>query len=369
MKLENWGTTMLLNSGRDTRGDQPRNTLEPYYHRLGGAVDHEHKTAFSRPDRLHDPLYVIAPVFNATRYRSRWRLYQDFAKRVAASGATLITVEAAFGDRDYAVTEAGNVYDVQLRTTAELWLKERMINLGVARLSQIDPEWTKVAWVDADIAFARDDWADETRQQLEHHPIVQLWSQAVDLDPSYEVLKTHRSFASCFLRGLPRPAVPGYHYPYGSDDETAMIHWHPGYAWAMTRDAWDHLGGLVDFAVVGNADNHMAWALLGEVEKTIPAGLSQTYHDMLGQFQWRATEYIKQNIGLVDGLILHYWHGKKRDRQYESRWKILADSGYDPVLDLKADWQLLWQLTDRSTILRDGLRRVARARNEDSIDV
>jgi hypothetical protein len=36
---------------------------------------------------------------------------------------------------------------------------------------------------------------------------------------------------------------------------------------------------------------------------------------------------------------------------------------------LKKDWQGLHQLTERSLILRDGIRQYARARNEDSTDV
>jgi hypothetical protein len=47
----------------------------------------------------------------------------------------------------------------------------------------------------------------------------------------------------------------------------------------------------------------------------------------------------------------------------------LAQSGYDPEFDLKRDWQGLYQLTERSLILRDGIRQYARMRNEDSTEV
>jgi hypothetical protein len=40
----------------------------------------------------------------------------------------------------------------------------------------------------------------------------------------------------------------------------------------------------------------------------------------------------------------------------------------DPDLDLKRDWQGLWQLTDHNPELRDGLRAYARLRDEDSPD-
>src|ERR1043165_3880210 len=121
----------------------------------------ERKHLFSRPDRLSDPLYVITPIFNSTRYRSRWRLYEDFAKHIYESGAVLITVEAAFGSREFAVTQPDDPYDIQLRTDSELWLKENMINIGFQRAAMLGANY--IAWIDADSHFSRYDWADETR--------------------------------------------------------------------------------------------------------------------------------------------------------------------------------------------------------------
>jgi hypothetical protein len=83
----------------------------------------------------------------------------------------------------------------------------------------------------------------------------------------------------------------------------------------------------------------------------------------------RAEKHIRRNVGYVPGLLLHHWHGKKRDRKYADRWKIIIDNDYDPHYDLKEDWQGLWQLTDRSFKLRDDIRAYFRSRNEDSIDL
>ena len=79
------------------------------------------------------------------------------------------------------------------------------------------------------------------------------------------------------------------------------------------------------------------------------------------------------NIGAVDGTLLHYWHGKKRLRGYNSREDILIEHAFDPRIDLHRDWQGLWQLADagtaRSLALRDKFRGYFRSRNEDSIDL
>jgi hypothetical protein len=61
-------------------------------------------------------------------------------------------------------------------------------------------------------------------------------------------------------------------------------------------------------------------------------------------------------------------HGSTINRAYNQRWKLLGRTGFDPDLDLKRDWQGLWQLTDHNPELRDGLRAYARLRDEDSPD-
>ena len=60
---------------------------------------HRHPSQNHRADFVTDPLYVITPVFNPQRYRSRWKHYTNFEQHVLDSGAHLITIEATFGAR------------------------------------------------------------------------------------------------------------------------------------------------------------------------------------------------------------------------------------------------------------------------------
>jgi hypothetical protein len=92
----------------------------------------------------------------------------------------------------------------------------------------------------------------------------------------------------------------------------------------------------------------------------------------MNEWEARALKYIRKNIGFVPGTIYHNWHGAKTNRKYKDRWSIMVDSQFDPAIDIKKDWQGLYQLTDRrgeiSVKLRDDLREYFRTRNEDSID-
>jgi hypothetical protein len=297
-------------------------------------------------------LYVVTAVSNPCRYASRYRLFRHFAKMVADSGASLYVAEAAYGDRPFAVTEEGNPRHLRLRTRDELWHKENLLNLAVSRLPA---DWKYVAWVDADVSFARPDWAQETVEQLQHHAVVQMWSQAFDLGPDHTPFQRHYSWVHCWKSGR----RPGPQY----------ASWHPGYAWACRREAFDALGGLLDWAVLGAADRHMAGALCGMATLTVPEGVSDAYREGVMTWQSRALRHCRKDIGCVDGTLLHAWHGKKRTRYYHDRWKILVENHFDPHLDLRRDWQGLYHLTHRNIKLRDDLRGYFRSRDEDSIDL
>lgn len=326
-------------------------------------MHHLAPTLFQRPDQLLEPLYVVTTVFNPSRYRSRWKLYEDFKEMVAHSGAILFTVEVAFGDRDFVLGSEGDPFYLPLRTQDELWLKENSLNLIFERLPR---SWRKAAWIDADISLARPDWANETSHLLEHHPIVQLFSVAQDLNSNYEPFSTSHSFAYSYLHH--EPFNHGC-YPYGGKGQK-IITWHPGYAWAIRREAFDQLGGLIDWGICGAADFHMATALIGEAPRSIFGGVQGPYRDQIMLWQDRALRYLKKNIGYVPGLLLHYWHGPKEDRRYMSRWEILTETKFNPVTDLKRDWQGLNQLvleSDRQFLIRDLLRKYFSQRNEDAL--
>jgi len=302
-----------------------------------------------------DKLWVVTVISNPARYRSRYELYKKFERHCKERGVNLLTVEAAFGQRPFEVTSPDNPHHLQLRTDDEIWHKENMINLGVQRLPH---DWQYVAWIDADIEFMRDDWAEEIVHQLQHYQVIQLFQNAVDLGPSGEVIKIHDGFVYSYVSGKPLPNSK-YNYP----------HWHPGYAWAARREAFDELGGLMDFAILGSADHHMAWALVGKVTEFAPTFITPGYRRELLTWQERANVHVNKNIGYMPGSIWHHWHGRKKDRRYVERWQILAKHDYDPDQDLMHDWQGLNHLSDAGERMRVDLRRYFHVRNEDSIDV
>ncbi len=318
---------------------------------------------------------MITVVSSPVRYRSRYELYRAFERHVEEAGAVLYTVEWAYGGREFEVTTADDPQDIQVRGSHELWNKENMINIGISRLPQ-DAKY--IAWIDADISFARPDWAQETLQLLQHHKVIQMFSQAQDVGPNYQPLPhgVFGSFMHSFVQGAPLPYKRRkiHHYPYpGWATVRDMQDWHCGYAWAARREAIDELGGLIDWAILGSADHNMAAALIGQVKSTVHGEVHPNFMRKMLLWEERAQRFIRQNVGCMDGLLIHHWHGKKSNRGYVDRWKILVENQVDPDKDLTRDWQGLLQLVDhgdkRSIKLRDDIRRYFRQRNEDSIDI
>ena len=318
-------------------------------------------------------LDVCTMVSNPVRYSSRYRLYEAFKAQNDGPHVRHWTVEVAYGNRPFAITEPDNPRHLQLRTSSELWHKENALNLLFAHVLRHQPDAEYFAWVDADVTFVRPDWAYETIQQLQHFHVAQMFSHCLDLGPKYEPVGPIRNGFVWMYYNEPKPtkisARGSMRTADGEYGYTRGGYWHPGFAWAARRSAICALGRLLDFCIVGSADWHMAACLIGEGEKTLNADLHPSYTRRVLDWQDEALALLKKNIGYVDGLLCHHWHGRKADRHYTDRWKILVDNKYNPDTDLKPDAQGLYSLTDRNIGLRDGIRTYFRSRNEDSIDL
>jgi hypothetical protein len=305
-------------------------------------------------------LYVVTSISNPCRYKSRYELYKSFKDYIDKSEATLITIELAHGNRSFEVSESESLTNIQVRGDSDLWVKENLLNIAMQFLPT---DWEYVAFIDADIRFVREDWANETIQLLQHYDVIQMFSQAQDLGPNNEVIKSHKGFVKAYYDNDMKAKCSddyGYSKYFG----------HPGYTIAARRKALDDLGGLIDFSILGAGDNHFFHSLVGEVDKTIPASLLDTgYGRELMEYQGRADLHIKRNIGYMPGTLLHSWHGRKKDRRYQDRWKILTKNQFDPDTDIYKETQGLYRLSGNKPRLRDEIRQYFASRNEDSIDV
>lgn len=301
-------------------------------------------------------LHVIGVVSNPVRYHSRYRLARDFMDELEGTpNVKPYIVEAAFGDRHHEVTLTKNENHLQLRTNSEIWIKENMINLGVRHL--LPRDWKYVAWVDADVHFRDQDWAQEAMHQLQHYPVLQPWQQCSDLGPLGNVSQLFNSFGYLHQKGVRKQQYSAEPYPYA----------HSGFAWAATRAFWEATGGLPDFCILGSADHHSAWACIDKVDVTIHGKMNPAFFRRLHEWQARAVRITHRQVGFSPGRIEHHFHGPKKRRYYRERWQILVDHDFDPDKDIVYDPQGMIQLVGKPN-LEQAIRLYNRARYEDSIE-
>lgn len=294
---------------------------------------------------LQDPdtLHVILPYFNYCGFDSRRTLFIQFIDRLQrVSGITLTVVEVG---EDLPRLKVKN--HIRLKQKNFVWIKENLINIGI---SSLPDNWRNVAWIDADISFVNSNWVKETKAELRRNDIVQMFQSAINLGPDGETIKVDKGFAYMYKT-----------VPYVTSDKYG--HWHPGYAWAMTHRAWNKMGKLIEWAILGSADRHMAMAWIGKAHDSYPGGIHPSYKALIEKYQ-EDCKGVK--ISYVSGTILHHWHGSLENRRYKQRWTILVDNKFDPLRDVGIDDFGMLCLTNSGRRLELELIKYFQGRKEDS---
>lgn len=345
--------------------------------------------SFTRPDRVDEPLYVITPVFNTPRFRTIWKLYNEFAHYVLDSGARLVTIEYALGEREYAVQTPinDNHIIINVRGESELWLKENLVNIALSRI----PETVKyVAIIDSDIRFMRTDWVGEAIQQLQHYNVIQMFEVAQDLDTNSFPYQFNTGFVKDWkeygfvnmqfsqFKKIPTIKVPSVQSlknlqnPYCDDcqdGELRVNRFHPGFAWAYRRETLDKLGGMIDTGILGSGDSHMATSFVGKSMETVHPKMNDDYKRVIREWEKRAIQHVNYNIGYMQGSITHAFHGSKKFRKYGSRWEILVKHQYSPITDIRRNVMGVYQLNGNKPLMTAAFQDYFAERNADNIDM
>lgn len=309
------------------------------------------KYAIANNSPIEDKLHVIIVISNPCLYARRYILCKEFIKRFEEEeeNVNLYIVEMIYPGQRFIITNKNNKNHLQLKTDTAIWHKENMVNLGVSYL--LPKTWKAFAWVDADIEFENSSWATDTLKILNgSKDIVQLFSHAVDLDKDKNNLNIFNGF--------------GYSYSKQKKYTTkGGNYWHPGFAWAITRKAYDKIGGIFDKGILGSGDNMMALSFINKVESTLNMEYHEDYKNSILDFQKTAK---KIRLGYTPGVIRHYYHGSKTNRQYTNRWQILIKHNFSPTNDIKYDSKgILIPSKTFSTEFKEDILNYFKERKED----
>ena len=314
------------------------------------------KLAIFNNDPIEEKLHVIIVVSNPCLYARRYSLLKEFVKRFEEEepNVNLYIVELAYGKQKFVITDEKNKNHLQLRTETPLWHKENMINLGVKYL--LPETWKAFAWIDADIEFDSSSWALDTLKILNgSKDIVQLFSYAVNMDREQHAINIFPSFSYNYYKLNTYFAGKEINYP------------HPGFAWAITRKAYERIGGLYETSILGSGDNYMAFSIINKMDiiiiKLFKNKFNQNYINNILQFQEKAKNL---RLGYVPGIIKHYFHGTRENRKYVERSSILINHDFSPEKHItKDDKGIIIPTEHFSQEFKDDIMNYFRERKED----
>lgn len=307
-------------------------------------------------------LDIVTAIANPIRWESRVRLAREtIADWLKEPDVRVTLVECAYGARDHVLSDLASlgVRHIPVRAKTLVWNKESLLNLGISRLPA---DAHCIGTFDCDVTFRRPGWANETIHALDLYPVVQPWNTAYDLGPNDEHIQTHRSFASVYHSGAPVAATGSR---FWASDGGPYAYPHSGFAWAWARDILDKLGGLFEFGGMGSGDHHMALALAGRVDTSLPANVNGNYRDAVERWEARALAHVNGKLGFVHGTIEHAFHGRKADRAYVDRWDMFVAHAFDPLSDLKRNTWGVLEFAGNKPALELAFDRYLRAREED----
>jgi len=280
------------------------------------------KFAITNNEPIEEKLNVIIVISNPCLYARRYILLKEFIKRIEEEevNVNLFVVETVYEKQKFIVTSSNNKNHLQLKTIVPIWHKENMINLGVQYL--LPKNYKAFAWIDADIEFENNNWALDTLKLLNGcKDVVQLFSHCVDMSKDNTNLNVFNGFGYSYNKGKKYTSK-------GAD------YWHPGYAWAITRRAYEKLGGLYDKGVLGSGDSIMAMSIINRVDVMHNSNYSDDYNKSMLEYQTKAKTI---RLGYTPGVIRHHYHGSKANRKYTERWKILMKYSFSPYHHLTYD--------------------------------
>lgn len=188
-------------------------------------------------------------------------------------------------------------------TDSFLFYKENLWNLATQLTDA-----KKLVFLDADVIFNDTSWLQRTADLLEDFDVVQPFLSAVWLDRGGKA----SAIKNCAAYAIKMGRAP------------QLGRYHPGFAWAMTREAFEVVGGWPDWIVTGNADGAFSFCFHDNKMQRLIDWFADNQDPVVNS--WRFKDYRRNILGrglrvnyLRSSSLVHLWHGDPRNRQYITR--------------------------------------------------
>lgn len=297
-------------------------------------------------------IWAVTAYFNPAGYRRRSENYRVFRRRL---GVPLVAVELSFDGR-FELSDDDAEIVLRMRCPDVMWHKERLLNIGIRAAP---PEATKIAWVDGDIVFSDDDWAEKASAALDDCVVAHLMGRRLNLSRHGEVEDSAVSAVREHLAGRASDEV------LADSEAPVRMGRSMGLAWAARRDLIER-HGLYDAAILGSGDRVIANAAFARFDlgaRCLEMNAAQQAHYL----RWAEpfSQDVGGRIGAVDLQVEHLWHGALRNRGYSERHRGLAPFDFDPASDLSRDEAGCWRWGSGKPAMHRYVREYFSGRHED----
>jgi len=302
--------------------------------------------------------WAITCYFNPVGYHRRLENYRMFRQRLKVP---LVAVELSFDDK-FQLTPGDAEVLVQVHSSSILWQKERLLNVA---LKSLPDGCDKVAWLDCDILFEKDDWVERASRALDEFALLHLFHERNELPMDFT--SDTPEWKSCLKsRSVVHTMALGE-----TTAQEASLSGGPlkgltsGLAWASHGDVLDQ-HGFYDACIVGSGDKAILSAALGTFDdfaRTREMNLRSTEH-----YQAWAKPYferVRGRIGYLLGGIFHLWHGDLHNRRNLERHRLFAQFNFDPYTDIALDPNGCWRWNSDKTEMHTFVKNYFESRKED----
>jgi len=307
-------------------------------------------------------IWAITAFFNPARYRSRRNNYRVFRERL---NLPLLAVELSFNGQFELTTDEAEIL-IRKSGGDVMWQKERLLNIAVENLPA---DCHTVVWLDSDIVFQRRDWIDEACRKLDHYKLVQPFSH-VHLLPNGIGIEQWTGYQGGHVRpSVARLIEEGMTVEECLGNPTAQYPSMrtPGHAWVARRELLAQYR-FYDACIIGGGDTALVCAAYG-MWSLLPKLHCENESAFRHYLRWAESfhQSVQGKVSLVEGEMLHLWHGEFNDRRTRQRHHGLASFQYDPAVDIAVGDDGCWRWNSDKWAMHEYVADYFFARNEDSL--
>jgi len=295
-------------------------------------------------------LAVVSCYFNPCNYKSRFNNLRQYIVGLEQQAVHLYLANLTLKDEIGVVSPSTAATVIEFQGRDVLWHKERLLNLLIRRLP---PQYTKVAWIDADVIFPNFRWFRWTSELLDTYDLVQLYDKAFQRDNNGRTIGKREGLVAYISAGKPEP--------FRFDSSRTW----PGLAWGAKRDLLA-THGLFDVMVTGGADTYMSLAAYGRIKgewhgDLLAPKLRKVWKDWAERFYGE----IQGRVGFVPTAVIQLGHGTLENRRYVDRLRILTAHDFDPEADISPDENGVWRWATNKPFLHQAVYDYFESRKED----